>query len=369
MIFTCERAILVEVLSNVQKAVAQKSNIAALEGVLISAKKNKLEFCGYNTELGITTSLAAKTEKDGKIVLNAYLLTEIIRKLPEETVRIEILENLTAKIKSGQSEFELLGIDPKDFPKLPEIDGESTLELPAPTLKSMIRQTVFAVADTDAKPIHTGTLFEIKSKELSLVSVDGYRLALRREAIKEDLELNFVVPGKTLREVLKLLPDDEESAIKISAGMRHVVFEIGNYSVISRLLEGEFLDYKATVPESSKTQAQINTKAFVDSIERVSLLITDRLKSPVRCVLSSDEVHISCATTIGKASDEIPSKITGEKELEIAFNNKYMIDALRNTDTDEVTMHLNGALSPIKILPKEGNAFLFLVLPVRIKAE
>ena len=369
MKFTCEKTALVDVLSNVQKAVAQKSTATALEGVLVFAKNNLLEFCGYNLELGIKTSLPAKTEKEGALVLNASLLTEIIRKMPEETVSVEQLENLTVRIKSGASEFEILALDAKAFPALPELDETATLELPAALFKSMLRQTVFAVADTDAKPIHTGTLFEMKNKEILLVSVDGYRLALRREAIKEDIEQTFVVPGKTLREILKLLPDDEDSKIKISAGMRHVVFYIGKYTIISRLLEGDFLDYKATVPQKSETQAQISTKALAESIERVSLLITDRLKSPVRCVVSTDEFHISCNTTIGKASDSVPSKIAGEKEIEIAFNNKYMVDALKNADTDEVVLHFNGALSPIKILPKEGNTFLFLVLPVRIKAE
>lgn len=367
--FKCEKSKLVEALSNVQKAVSQKSTIAALEGVLITAEDSGyVEFCGYNAELGIRTTLPATVKKAGKAVLSARFFTEIVRKLPSDLAELTISDNLTAKITGGQSNFELISLDASEFPSLPEIENARCFELPSAVVKSMIRQTVFAVSELDTNPIHTGTLFEIKNKTISLVSVDGYRLALRQESIKEDLELSFVVPGKTLKEVMHLLPDSDEP-VKISAGMRHIGFYIGGYSVISRLLEGEFIDYKATVPEKSKYKLSVNTQDFIDSIERVSLLITDRLKSPVRCLLSKSCVHISCITSIGKANDEIPVKSNIDEEFEIAFNNKYMTDALRNTDCDEIELHLNGPLSPIKIVPKKSNSFLFLVLPVRIKAD
>ena len=284
MNFICEKKKLVEALSNVQKAVSQKSTIAAIEGVLIYASDDGyVELCGYNTELGITTSIQANIKKTGKIVLNARLFTEIVRKLPNDIAEISVSETLTAKITGGQSYFELIGIDAAEFPSLPTIENAKYFELPVNDLKSMIRQTVFAVSESDVNPIHTGTLFEIKDKTITLVSVDGYRLALRQESIKEDLELSFVVPGKTLKEVLHLLPDIDET-VKISAGMRHIGFYVGDYSVISRLLEGEFIDYRSTVPESSKYQISVCTQDFIESIERVSLLITDRLKSPVRCL-------------------------------------------------------------------------------------
>lgn len=367
--FTCEKSKLVEALSNVQKAVSQKSTIAALEGILITTKSTGLiELCGYNTELGITTSVCGTVKKEGQIVLNARLLTEIVRKLPEDLVQIEVSAQLSAKIAGGSSIFELVGIDASEFPSLPTIENAKCFELPVLDLKNMIRQTVFAVSEADTNPIHTGTLFEIKNKNITLVSVDGYRLALRSEPIDKDLELAFVVPGKTLREVLHLLPDTDET-VKISAGMRHIGFYVGDYSVVSRLLEGEFIDYKSTVPEKSKYKISLSTKDFIDSIERVSLLITDRLKSPVRCLLSKSNIHISCITGIGKADDEISVSSNIDEEFEIAFNNKYMTDALKNTDCDEIELHLNGPLNPIKIVPKEGKSFLFLVLPVRIKAE
>lgn len=368
MKFSCEKNKLVEALSNVQKAVAQKSTIPALEGILLKAETTQLSLCGYNTELGITTTIPAQIQSDGSIVLNAHLFTEIVRKLPEDLVELKLCEGLVVHVTSGKSSFELLGIDANEFPSLPTIDSSSSFELSSETLGGMIRQTIFAVSEVDSKPVHTGTLFDIKEKRITLVSVDGYRMAMRTEPIAEDLELRFVVPGKTLREVLRLMPTEDEQ-IKISAGMRHIIFEIGDYTIISRLLDGEFLDFKSTVPVNIESTVVVNTEDFIDSIDRVSLLITDRLKSPVRCVFGKNKINLSCVTTMGKAEDEITSKSDVKAAFEIAFNNKYMTDALKNTDCDEVQIELSGPLSPIKILPKEGNSFLFLVLPVRIKAQ
>lgn len=367
MKFICEKDKLVEALTNVQRAVSQRSTIAALEGILLKTEGGELTLCGYNTELGITTKFETSVQKEGAVVLNAHFLTDIIRKLSGDVVEIELQDNLVVRIISGASKFELLGINADEFPSLPSVESVSSFTMPVDVLKSMIKQTIFAVSEMDAKPVHTGTLFEIKDKTLTLVSVDGYRLALRQEAIKEDLELSFVVPGKTLREVLRLLPEKEEN-VTISAGMRHIIFSVNDYVVISRLLEGEFIDYKSTIPEKSKMEVNIKTDDFLNSIDRVSLLITDRLKSPVKCIFSKDSVHVSCITPVGKADDEVPCSAKTKEELEIAFNNKYMSDALRNAETDEVKITLSGPLSPIKITAKDGNSFVFIVLPVRIKS-
>lgn len=371
MKFKCGKLQLANSLTSVQKAVAQRSTIAALEGVLITCKEGILKLCGYNTEMGITTSLQATAEKEGQIVINGHLLTEIIKKLPSDTVEIEVSENLLVKISGGQSHFELIGIDAKEFPTLPEISGKESLKISINTLRSMIKQTIFAVADTDSKPVHTGTLFDVKNKILTLVSVDGYRLAIRKEPINSDLEFKFVVPGKTLKEVLRLLPQSAEDSetIEISTGMRHIAFYIGEYTIISRLLEGEFLDYKAAVPQTASSKIKISTTDLIDSIERVSLLITDRLKSPVRCTFSKNSTRLSCTTLVGKSNDEIACTSDISEDIETAFNNKYMLDALKNTDCDEIEIQVSGPLSPIKIVPQQGNSFLFLVLPVRVKSE
>lgn len=364
----CNRQNLVDAVSNVQRSVSLKSSLAALEGILIEAKDNNLKLCGYNLELGITTHISAKIEEPGSIVLTAKIFSDIVRKLPDDEVLISTDEKLMTNIKSNSTEFTIIGIDPSEYPELPQVSDSDNISISSALIKSMIKQTIFAVADNDAKPIHTGTLFEIKENEIKLVSVDGYRLAMRIEKIHNDKNLNFVVPGKTLSEILKLIDDENDKETKIFIGKRHIIFEVDNYSVISRLLEGEFLDYNAAIPDNFSTKLTVSTKRFTESVDRVSLLITDRLKSPVRCLFSDGEVKTSCYTSIGKANDKFSVKIDGDN-VEIGFNNRYLLDALKNSETDEIVINLNGPISPMKITPKDGDEFLFLVLPVRLKSE
>ena len=370
MKFHCNRQALVEAVSNVQRAVSTKSSLAAIEGILIKANEDSVELCGYDLELGITTSVSADIQTPGNVVLSAKIFGDIVRRLPDDTVSISVDEKLVTNIVSGVAEFSIVGIPAEEYPDLPTVSGAENVLISSPVLKSMIRQTLFSVSDNDAKPIHTGTLFEIAGGFIRLVSVDGYRLAMRTEPLNLNNqptdEIHFVVPGKTLGEVLKLLSDDDVQ-VTLAVGRRHIIFEINNYRVISRLLEGEFLDYKAAIPSAHATEARMQTRSFIDSVERVSLLITDRLKSPVRCIFAGDEVKISCVTSIGKANDEFSARVEGD-EVEIGFNNRYLLDALRNAEGDEVRLQLNGPLSPMKVLPLEGDAFLFLVLPVRLKS-
>lgn len=368
MKITCLRQILVEAVLNVQKAVSTKSCLAALEGILIKTKENMISLCGYDLELGITTEIPATVEIPGQIVINAKLLSDIIRKAPAETVTISVDEKLIATISSAPAEFSLVGISPADYPEMPKLTDAEKLSVDCSTLKGMIRQTIFATSENDVKPINTGTLFEISQNELKLVSVDGYRLALRKEPVLNDKEMKFVVPGKTLSEILKLLPESDEANIEISVGKKHIIFYVDTYCVVSRLLEGDFLDYKAAIPGSHSTEVVVNTKNMIECIERVSLVVTDRLKSPIRCLFADNSAKFSCITNIGKANDELSANMQGDG-LEIGFNNKYLVDALKNTECDEVKIQLNGPLSPMKIVPTNGDAFVFLVLPVRLKAS
>ncbi len=362
---TCNKQELVEAVTNIQRAVSTKSSVPALEGILMKARGESLFLCGYDLELGMTTEIPAQVEESGEIILSAKLFGDIVRRLPTDHVRMVADNKNMTTITAGASEFSIVGIPAEEFPDLPKITDEISVTLENSVLKSMIHQTLFAVAESDAKPIHTGTLFEIEKDVVRLVSVDGYRLAMREEPAKSETEITFVVPGKTLSEVYKLMGDEEKQAV-LQVGRRHISFGIGNYTVISRLLEGEFLDYKAAIPASHTSEAVVKTRAFIDSVERVSLLITDRLKSPIRCYFDKTDVKLSCSTAIGRANDEFEETLTGEP-VEMGFNNRYLLDALRNAETDEVKVQLNGPLSPMKIVPKEGNSFLFLVLPVRLK--
>ena len=367
MKFTVEKRLLNEAVTNLQRAVSSKTSIPALEGILIRSEENRLILTAYDLEIDMQTELPAIISAPGAIILTAKLFAEIVRRSPDEDITIDVDDRNTATITSGVSCFTIIGMDPAEFPELPKITDADTIKMPQELLKSMIRQTLFAVADSTAKPIHQGSLFKIENGNLDVVSVDGYRLALRREAINYANNTEFVVPGKTLSEVLKLLKDSE-GEVEICPSRRHILFRIDNYTVISALLEGEFLDYKSALPKDKKTEVTVSTRTMIESVERVSLLITDRLKSPVRCVIGEDTVKLFCTTTMGRATDQISAEISGD-QLEIGFNNKYLLDALRAAETDEVRLQLGGPISPMLVLPKEGDAFSFLVLPVRLRSE
>lgn len=367
MKFTVNKSDITEAVSNIQRAVSTKTSIPALEGILLSATETGLELCAYDLELGITTVIPAFVMEPGKAVLSAKLFSDIVRRTPAETVTVSVDEKNMATLESGYSRFSIIGIPAEEFPELPKLSDSTQISLPGALLKSMIRQTLFAIAESDAKPIHQGSLFNLENGILDVVSVDGYRLAVRREPVDFSEDLSFVVPGKTLSELLKLIKDSEEP-VEISAGRRHILFKIDNYTVISSLLEGEFLNYKAAIPPESQTEVVLKTREAIDSVERVSLLITDRLKSPIRCLFDNNEVKLNCTTSMGRASDQLDVEMTGQS-VEIGFNNRYLLEALRNTECDEVKVQLGGPLSPMKVVPKEGDSFLFLVLPVRLKSE
>lgn len=364
MKFSCYQTQLAEAVLKVQRAVATKSNIQALEGILIKTKENKIELCGYDLELGIQTTIEATIQKPGSIVLNAKLFSDIVKKLPEQIVNVELDSNFIATITCEQCKFSIVGLSAEDYPALPKFDDSQDLYISENKLKSMIRQTIFAVAETASNPVHTGTLFKIEKGQITLAAVDGYRFAMRSETLDSQSDISFVIPGKTLSELLKLIPDEDEN-LQMSIGSKHIIFKIEGCSVISRLLEGEFLDYKAAIPKAATTTTTVNTREFISSLERVSLLITDRLKSPVCCLFSDDIISLSCVTAMGKGIDKLSAQITGTK-VEIGFNSKYLLDALRNAETDEVRIEMNGSLSPMKITPSKSEDFIFLVLPVRL---
>ena len=228
----------------------------------------------------------------------------------------------------------------------------------------MIKKTIFSVSTSERNPVHSGVRFEISEGKIVLVAVDGARLAIRREDIDYTGEdVAFVVPAKTLSEVLKL-GEDEEGVYSINVGKRHICFEVGEYKIISRLLEGNFIDYKAAIPLNSSTSVIAPTRRVVECIERTSLIITDR-SSPVRCNIENGIIKFSCVTTVGTANDKMPAEIVGN-DIEIGFNNKFVLDALKACDSDEIKIEFNSANQPIIIVPTEGDKFLFLVLPVRI---
>ena len=314
MKFSCEKALLQAAISTTSRAVSPKSSIPALEGILLEAG-NELRLTGYNLETGIRTVVPADIQEEGTLVLGARLFGDIIRKLPDDIVTFRA-DHYMVNITCGMSEFNILGTDP---------------------------------------PIHTGSLFEADDKGLTIVSVDGYRLALRHEAIdkKEGAEsFSFVVPGAALSEVEKICSDVDEPA-QIIQGARHVMFKVGSTMLVSRRLEGEFLAYRQAIPRNNTIHVVGDTRALLASIDRVSLIISDKLKSPLRCTFDHNLLKISTKTAIGDAYDECPLEGDGGG-LEIGFNNKYLMDALKAAPADRVRLELTTGVSPCVILPTEG---------------
>lgn len=371
MKFSCDKNILCEAINNVLPAVSSKTTLVALEGILMKCEKDTLSLTGYNLELGITKTIGINGTEDGEIVLNASLLSNIVNRMPNGILTLSADEKLLTVIECNNVEFTILGLDAGEYPDMPVITDERSFEIPHYLLKNMISQTLFAVAQTDQNPVHTGSLFDISEGVLNVVSVDGYRLAMRTEKINVTDNFKFVVPGRTLSEIVKLLSrlivDDDEEKIMIRVTNKHISFCVNGYIVISRLLEGEFLDYRSAIPKDAQTVVVVETKPFLDSINRASIIINERAKSPIRCTFGTDGVKLFCETALGKINDAIPAEIEGP-EVKIGFNNKYMADALKASECEKIKIQINGPVSPMTLVPLEDDSFLFLVLPVRLKA-
>ena len=369
MKFTCERALLAAAISTTSWAVSSKSSIQALEGLLLEAK-NGLTVTGYNLETGIRTTIDANIITPGKIVISAKLLSDIIRLFPDDVVTVTVTETQTVLLTCGNARYEIVGFSAEEYPSLPEFETEQTLALPQSALKSMINQTIFAISSNDNKPIHTGSLFEVEQNQLNVVSVDGFRLAIRTEHFENLTSsdpFSFVVPGHTLREVEKLM-DDTDDLVEIMLGRKHITFSIGQTTIIARILEGEFLNYKNAIPKTNVFTTSVVTKELITSLERVSILINERIKNPVRLQFEDHNIHLCCTTPLGKSQDDCNVLSPCEK-LEIGFNNRYLIDALKACPDTEVKLELNTHLSPIVMKPTEGDRYLYLILPVRLKAD
>ncbi len=368
MKFQCDTNLLSSACQNVQRAVSSKTSIPALEGIYIKALGNELILTGYDLEIGINTSINANVEEGGSIIVNAKVLCEILRRIPNNQIRFESDDRNLAVIRSGEIKYEIMGMSADEYPELPTVKGGFPIILSQKMLRDMVRQTIFAVATTDSKVVYTGIKFELSKDEIKLVAVDGFRMAIRKEKIDyKGEEMTFIVPSKTLAEVVKLAnSEDEDATVSLGVGKRHILFETEGYSVISRLLEGEFLNYKAAIPVTATTTVKIDTRSLIDSVERTSLIITDRTKSLVCCTFEEGCAKVNSVTSLGTANDKVPAEVEGNK-VEIGFNNRYLLDALRSSGVDMVKIELNGAVSPVLILPPQGDDFVFLVLPVRLK--
>ena len=366
MKFSCEKALLSAAVATTSRAVAVKSSIPAMEGILIEAD-TRLRLTGYNLETGIQATVPAEIQEPGSLVLSARLFGEIIRKMPDDVV-VFTANHYMVNIKCGLSEFNILGTDPEEFPELPAVDQQNSLTMEQSVLRSMIAQTLFAVSDNESRPIHTGSLFEVDQTGLTLVSVDGYRLALRREPVEGyGDDCSFIVPGTALSDLERLCGDSDER-VKMSVGSKHISFTVGSTVILSRRLEGDFLNYKKALPESFRITVKTARTDLLDVVERVSLIVDSKNNAPLRLTFRKDAIDFVCTTPLGKAADSCPCEGDGG-DLEIGFNDHYLSDALKAAPADELNVCLNTGSSPCIFVPADGSDnFVYMVLPVRLRA-
>lgn len=368
MKFTCEKNELASAISVASRTVAPKNPIPDLEGILLRADAY-LQLTGFNMETGITVKVDAQITETGRCVLPARLFFDIIRKLPDDTVTITVDEGLKVSIRGGISSFNIMAIsNGEDYPELPDVEYENGVRIPGPALKELISGTIFSVSDRQAKPIHTGCLMEVTDDSITMVAVDGFRLARRTWHSEEPTgrTMKFVVPAAALREVEKMLDEPDVDAI-FTLGTKNILFEAKNATLICRLLEGDFLDWRRVVPTDNPIKLVGDVGALTDSIERVGLIINEKIKSPVRCIFSENVADFRTVTTIGAAHD--CCSLAGDgKDTELGFNCKYLLDALRAVPTDEVTLEISNGLSPIVLTPADDKFdFAYMVMPVRLK--
>ena len=366
MRFTCEKSTLVTGLNITGRTVAQKSSLSVIEGILCRVG-NGLSLTGYNMETAITYQIDAEVTEAGQCVLPARLFGDIIRRLPEGPVTVVVDDNFKVSIRAGYASFTISAESAEDYPELPDVGSGKSIQIPQDELKSLIGGTIFSVSENQGRPVHTGVKFEVGDDTISAIAVDGFRLARRTYHTKEPTgrNMSFVVPAQGLKEVEKILADTDEEA-SFTLGAKHILFEIGSATLICRLLDGEFLDWRRVVPNNCPIKLVANVGELASSIERVGLIVSEKYKSPVRCVFSDQVLLLKTNTTIGAAEDRC--SIAGDgKELEIGFNVRYLADALRAVPSEEVVLELTNGLSPIVMTPVDDKQdYAYMVLPVRI---
>ena len=376
MKFEIMRDKLLDGLSDVMKAISQKVAIPILTGIKIEVDEKGMTLTGSDSDITICTFIPAEDNGEqiirvvekGSIVLQAKVFSEIVRKLPTNEVTIEVANGLQTHIQSGKSEFHLIGLDPEDYPVLPEVKDDYLFSLPADLMKSIIRETVFAVSQQETRPVLTGVLWEVKDGGLACIATDSHRLA-RRLTIPEDMpEVPFsvVIPGKSLQELNKILPDNGE-LVDIVIADQQVLFKTRGVLFYSRLLEGNYPDTSRLIPLEYKTSVTVNGRLLLQAIDRASLLAREERNNIVRFSANEGKViEISSnSPEVGKVEELVEAiGVTGE-ELNISFSAKYMMDALKAIDGQDITIQFTGAMRPFILKSVDDDSILQLILPVR----
>jgi DNA polymerase III subunit beta len=376
MRFTIQRDRLVQSVQDVMKAVTSRTTIPILTGIKIVATNEGVTFTGSDSDISIESFIPNEENGDeivelkqsGSIVLQAKFFSEIVKKLPTDTVEIVVENHLQTVIRSGKSEFKLNGLDAEEYPHLPQIEEENVFRIPTDLLKIMIRQTGFAVSTSETRPILTGVNWKVENNELVCTATDSHRLALRKARMDTENgdSYNVVIPGKSLNELSKIL-DDSNDLVEIVITENQVLFKAKHLLFYSRLLEGNYPDTSRLIPSENKTNVTVNTKEFLHAIDRASLLAREGKNNVVKfATIDGGVVEVSSNTPeIGNVVEEIQAIEVEGEELKISFSAKYMMDALKALEGTEIKINFTGAMRPFVIRPLNDDSILQLILPVR----
>ena len=370
MKIVCEKEKLLKGINSVINGVASKTTMPVLEGILIQTNDKEVKLTTYDLEIGIEYIIECDVKEQGNTVVNATMFSEIIRKLPDTEITISINENNLLEIECEGSLYKLATMNPEEFPELPKINIDNSIEIEQNLLKNMIRKTIFAVSNEENRPIFTGCLFEVENNRLNVVAVDGYRLALKTNVLNSPAN-NFhaVIPGKTLNEINKIILDSFDT-IKIGISKNQALFEMENCKIVTRLLDGEFLNYNNAIPAQWETRIRVNKNNIQNCFERIILISSSSIekekKYPVKISIEIGKVVISCTNQTGDAKEEIYVSTEG-KNLEVGFNPRYFLDALKVIEDEEVYIEFGTNISPCVIRPVESDEYKYMILPIRMK--
>lgn len=364
MKFKCTKGIMNEAINIVLKAIPAKTTMPILECVVIEAYGDEIKLTTNDMSLGIETRLPAEIEEDGTILVKAKMIADIIRKLPDEDIYFEADENENILLFCGKSKFNFPGKSHEEFPMLPEIEKSKKIVISQFTLREMILQTIFSISNNENNKILTGELFEINGDEFKIASLDLHRVSIRKMQLKESYDdIKVVIPGKTLSEVSKILTGGIDDEVQIFFSKNHVLFEMENTVIISRLIEGNFYNINQMLSNDYETKVTVNKKEFLDCIDRATLLLRESENKPVIMNVKNNEIKMEMNTKVGSMDESIRSEKEG-KDIRIAFDPKFLIDVLRVIDEEEISMYLFNSKAPCFI--RDDNTYNYLILPVNL---
>ena len=361
----CSKDSLITGVNTVQKAVSNKNTLPVLQGIMIKAEGQSLIFEATDLEIGIRCVVPAQVNREGVAVLPSRLFSDLVRKLPDAIIELE-LENEVINIHYNESSLSLRGYDPEEFPLLPDLFDADKFNLPVSIFKNMIKQTIFACSTEESRPVFTGCLLQIEDTNIRLIATDTHRLAYRIAEISNPEQVKFqgIIPAKTLGEIYRLLKDEDEDLF-IRFNQAQIVFQFGSVHLLSRLIEGQFPNYKQVIPQSCQSKLLLSARLFQDSVERASLLARDGSHaSIIKLTVDNERLSIDQTSELGKISEQMEIKKEGN-DIKIAFNSKFLLDVLKIIDSGDIIFELSGPYSPGIIRPIDDPNYLYLALPVR----